>query len=92
MSPFRANTLLATSFLFLACIVVLVTGQDYSATKLYATGYCSAFSFCGTDAAHYGTGCLRTCDYKLGCDENNPCKDGTCCSEFGFYRLGPDYE
>ena len=92
MSPFRANTLLATSFLLLACAVVLVVGQECSATKLCATGCCSAFGFCGTDAVHCGTGCLSTCDYKLGCDENNPCKDGTCCSEFGFCGLGPDCE
>lgn len=90
MSLFRI--LLATFFLLLACAVVLVAGQECSATKLCATGCCSAFGFCGTDAAHCGTGCLSTCDYKVGCDENNPCKDGTCCSKFGFCGLGPDCE
>ncbi len=92
MSPSRANSLLATLFLLLACAVILVAGQDCSATKLCATGCCSAFGFCSTDTAHCGTGCLSTCDYKLGCDENNPCKDGTCCSEFGFCGLGPNCE
>ncbi|KAL1888161.1 hypothetical protein Sste5346_009771 [Sporothrix stenoceras] len=51
----------------------------------------SQYGFCGTDAAHCGTGYLSTCDYKLGCDASNPCTDGTCCSKFGFCGLGQDY-
>ena len=67
------------------------TAQECSATQLCATGCCSSFGFCGTDSAHCGTGCLSTCDYKLGCDANNPCAAGTgCCSKFGFCGLGPD--
>jgi hypothetical protein len=68
-----------------------VTAQECSATKLCATGCCSSFGFCGTDDAHCGTGCLSTCNYKLGCDAHNPCAAGTgCCSKFGFCGLGPD--
>ncbi|TGO46552.1 hypothetical protein BCON_0318g00020 [Botryotinia convoluta] len=47
--------------------------QECSATSLCATGYCSEFGFCGIGDDHCGKGCLSTCDYKLGCDKNNPC-------------------
>ncbi|KAL2266866.1 hypothetical protein VTJ83DRAFT_4143 [Remersonia thermophila] len=65
--------------------------QECSATKKCATGCCSKFGFCGTTEEHCGEGCLSTCDFRLGCDANNPCPDGTCCSKFGFCGLGKDY-
>ncbi|KAL6855621.1 hypothetical protein ACO1O0_006773 [Amphichorda felina] len=52
---------------------------------------CSPFGFCGTSEEHCGEGCLSTCDFKLGCDANKPCADGTCCSKFGFCGLGEDF-
>ncbi|KAK3937478.1 hypothetical protein QBC46DRAFT_319536 [Diplogelasinospora grovesii] len=88
-----ANSLL--SFLLWLPITLLFPGlaasQECSATQLCAVGCCSQFGFCGTDSAHCGAGCLSTCDYKLGCDANNPCADGSCCSKFGFCGLGQDY-
>ncbi|KAF7899408.1 hypothetical protein EAE99_012329 [Botrytis elliptica] len=66
--------------------------QECSATSLCATGCCSEFGFCGTGDDHCGKDCLSTCDYKLGCDVNNPCPSGKgCCSKFGFCGLGPNY-
>lgn len=80
----------ALLLLFLQYQALFVFAQDCSATKLCATGCCSEFGFCGTDDLHCGTGCLSTCDYKLGCDADNPCAAGTgCCSSFGFCGLGP---
>lgn len=63
---------------------------ECSATRLRATGCCIEHGFCGTTEAHCGTGCQSICDFKRGCDKKNPCKDGTCCSKFGFCGFGPD--
>ncbi|WYZ42265.1 hypothetical protein EsH8_V_001160 [Colletotrichum jinshuiense] len=77
------------------CIVllhlVLVHAQNCSKTKLCATGCCSQHGFCGTSEEHCGSGCLSTCDFKLGCDAKNPCKNGECCSKFGLCGFGPDF-
>ncbi|CAM1509012.1 Fc.00g027510.m01.CDS01 [Cosmosporella sp. VM-42] len=59
--------------------------------NLCATGCCSAAGFCGVGDEYCGEGCQSTCDYKVQCDENSPCQDGTCCNKFGYCGLGPDY-
>ncbi|TGO52579.1 hypothetical protein BOTNAR_0319g00080 [Botryotinia narcissicola] len=76
----------------LALLISTAMAQECSATSLCATGCCSEFGFCGTGDDHCGKNCLSTCDYKLGCDVNNPCPSGKgCCSKFGFCGLGPVY-
>lgn len=90
---YRQNKWQLTFLAFILFSVSTAVAQTCSATVKCATGCCSSFGFCGTDAAHCGAGCLSTCDYKLGCDANNPCKAGTgCCNKFGFCGLGPDCE
>jgi len=81
---------LSLFFLFVVISIGAVAAQDCSATKLCATGCCSKFGFCGTDAEHCGDGCQSTCDFELGCHANKPCATG-CCSKFGFCGLGPDF-
>jgi len=71
-------------------IAAAVQAEDCSKTKLCAAGCCSKFGFCGTTKDHCGAGCQSTCDFKLGCDADNPCKGNECCSKFGFCGLGPD--
>lgn len=74
----------------LALLISTAMAQECSATSLCATGCCSEFGFCGTGDDHCGKNCLSTCDYKLGCDVNNPCPSGKgCCSKFGFCGHGP---
>lgn len=86
----RSITLLFSLLSFLLAVLP-VAAQECSATKKCATGCCSKFGFCGTDKEHCGDGCLSTCDFKLGCDADNPCADGTCCSKFGFCGFGKDF-
>ncbi|KAK1767907.1 killer toxin subunits alpha/beta [Phialemonium atrogriseum] len=86
----RSTTLLFSLLSFLLAVLP-VEAQECSATKKCATGCCSEFGFCGTSEEHCGAGCLSTCEFKLGCDVNNPCPDGTCCSKFGFCGFGKDF-
>ncbi|KAK4238206.1 killer toxin subunits alpha/beta [Achaetomium macrosporum] len=87
----RSSTLLSVSLFAIFLAVLPAAAQECSATKKCATGCCSKFGFCGTDEEHCGEGCLSTCDFRLGCDAQNPCADGTCCSKFGFCGFGKDY-
>lgn len=62
------------------CLVLLVAGKSLPSNVGYMLGINSSFSskdgFCGTTPEHCGGGCLANCDYKLGCDANNPCEKG----------------
>lgn len=87
--PTRLFNLLLCIPLLLS-LVTTVFAQDCSATSYCETGCCSKWGNCGVGDEFSGDGCLSTCDYKLGCDKDNPCADGTCCSSHGFCGLGPD--
>ncbi|KAH6857101.1 glycoside hydrolase superfamily [Chaetomium sp. MPI-CAGE-AT-0009] len=87
----HSGTLLFISLLAIFSVILPVAAQECSATNKCATGCCSQFGFCGTSEEHCGEGCLSTCDFRLGCDAQNPCADGTCCSKFGFCGFGKDY-
>ncbi|CAG8061960.1 unnamed protein product [Penicillium olsonii] len=77
--------------LFILCLLIIqAAGQDCSKDISCATGCCSKNGYCGTGDDFCGADCVGTCDYKLGCDANNPCERG-CCNKFGFCGLGPDF-
>jgi hypothetical protein len=61
-------------------LVPLVAGRFWIGVLDYIFGIDTPFSskdgFCGTTPEHCGKGCQANCDYKLGCDANNPCEKG----------------
>lgn len=92
MVPLRGTLIFHFSLLlsFTLFIQGVLSQARCDECNLCATGCCSKDGFCGTTEEHCGEGCLSTCDFKLGCDAENPCQDGSCCNESGFCGFGPD--
>ncbi|KAJ3544190.1 hypothetical protein NM208_g3186 [Fusarium decemcellulare] len=87
----RRSQLFLLLLLVVQLLSVTVSAAECSKTKLCATGCCSSAGYCGTTKDHCGKGCQSTCDFKLECDKNNPCKGNACCSKHGRCGLGPDF-